>query len=152
MENLPDFSAPAVLLDEIRIDGTPSDLKWYTSYPKDLSSKALKKGGIFYGFLGDIPNTFRYMGPGADELCVKLFNTQMPLLWTSFETFEFMPCSATSWAVDISSKTVYYKLNENIFWSDGEPCTADDWLFADEFCKSKKSLIRKKTKNIIILK
>ena len=78
------------------------------------------------------------MGPGADELCVRLFNTQMPLLWTSFETFEFMPCSAVFWAVDISSKTVYYKLNENIFWSDDEPCTADDWIFADEFCKSKK--------------
>lgn len=138
MENLPDFSAPAVLVKDLRIAGTPSDLKWYTSYPKDLSSRALKKGGIFYGFLGDIPNTFRYMGPGADELCVKLFNTQMPLLWTSFETFEFMPCSAVFWAVDISSKTVYYKLNENIFWSDDEPCTADDWIFADEFCKSKK--------------
>ena len=138
MENLPDFSAPAVLVKDLQIAGTPSDLKWYTSCPKDLSSRALKKGGIFYGFLGDIPNTFRYMGPGADELCVRLFNTQMPLLWTSFETFEFMPCSAVFWAVDISSKTVYYKLNENIFWSDGEPCTADDWIFADEFCKSKK--------------
>ena len=68
MENLPDFSAPAILVKDLQIAGTPSDLKWYTSYPKDLSSKALKKGGIFYGFLGDIPNTFRYMGPGADGL------------------------------------------------------------------------------------
>ncbi|WP_253691998.1 MULTISPECIES: ABC transporter substrate-binding protein [unclassified Treponema] len=138
MQNIPDFSAPPVQVENFKAEGTPSHLKWYTSYPKDLSSKALKKGGIYYGFLGDIPNTFRYMGPGADELCVKLFNTQMPFLWTSFETFEFMPCSAVCWSVDLPSKTVYYKLNETMLWSDGVPCTADDWLFANEFCKSKK--------------
>ena len=51
MENLPDFSAPAVLVKDLRIAGTPSDLKRYTYYPKALSSRALTKGGMFSRFL-----------------------------------------------------------------------------------------------------
>lgn len=137
-KNLPDFSCPPVLVEDFSVPGLDKSLKWYTSFPKDYSSKALKKGGRFYGYLNDIPNTFRYLGPGADDSAVRMFNTQMPLLWVSLENFDFMPCSATHWAVDLENKTVYYKLYEKMFWSDGEPCTADDWIFALKFLQSKK--------------
>ncbi len=135
--SLPDFSCPPVSVDGIKIAGTPDYLQWYTSEPKNYSSSALKKGGKFYAYLNDIPNTFRYAGPGANDETVKLFNTQMPFLWTSQETFEFMPCSATHWAVNLPENTVYYKLSEKIRWSDGTACTADDWLFANKFLRSK---------------
>ena len=136
-QNLPVFSCPPILVEDFKIEGTPDYLKWYTCEPKDYSSKALKKGGSFYAYLNDIPNTFRYAGPEADDICVKLFNTQMPFLWQSLETLEFMPSAATHWAADLNSKTAYYKLNENMLWSDGKPCTADDWVFAWEFFQSK---------------
>ncbi|MGF7110125.1 ABC transporter substrate-binding protein [Treponema pedis] len=136
-KELPDFSCPPILISGIKVEGCPENLQWYTSNPKDYSSSALKKGGKFYAYLNDIPDTFRYVGPGANDETRKLFNTQMPFLWLSQETLEFMPCAATCWALDIQNKTVYYKLNENMFWSDGVPCTANDWLFAAKFLKSK---------------
>ncbi len=135
-KDLPDFSCPPVLVPGFTVEGAPDHLRWYTSSPKDYSSKALKKGGNFYSYIPDIPNTFRYAGPGADELCEKLFGTNMPLLWKSFETAEFMPAAATHWACDIKEKTAYYKLHEKMRWSDGEPCTADDWIFAQRFLSS----------------
>ncbi|WP_029410533.1 ABC transporter substrate-binding protein [Treponema pedis] len=137
MRTTPDFSCPPVKAENFYVPDTPSYLQWYTSEPKDISSQGLKKGGAYYTYLGDIPTSFRYAGPGADNISVRLFNTQMPFLWESLESREFMPCAATHWAVDLKEKTVYYKLNENILWSDGNPCTASDWIFAHKFLSSK---------------
>lgn len=138
MNTIPDFSCPPVLVQNFFREGVPDNLQWYTSYPKNYASAGLKKGGKFYGYINDIPNTFRYLGPGVDEQCIRFFNTQMPFLYVSHETSEFMPCAAECWAVDSSNKTVYYKLYEKIFWSDGHICTADDWVFAWKFLCSKK--------------
>lgn len=137
LKAIPDFSCPPIAVKDFFVLGTPEHVTWFTSEPQDYSSKALKKGGNFYAYLNDIPATFRYVGPGANSETEKLFNTQMPLLWVSLETFEFMPCAATHWAADLESNTAYYKLNENILWSDGIPCTADDWIFACRFLSSK---------------
>ena len=44
---------------------------------------------------------------------------------------------ATHWAFGDDHKTVYFKLDPDARWSDGTPVTADDYVFALEFMRSK---------------
>ena len=47
-------------------------------------------------------------------------------------TLKFIPSLATHWAFGADGKTVYYKLDPRARWSDGEPVTADDYVFSRE--------------------
>ena len=49
-----------------------------------------------------------------------------------------MPVLADSWAYDEDGKTIYYKLRPQVRWSDGEPVTADDYIYTLEFMRSDK--------------
>ena len=113
------------------------NLIWHTSYAKSTGSPHAKKGGVFYTYLNDIPNTFRYMGPSVDNVSKKLFHSHLSLLIRSDYDRGFLPALATHWAFGDDGKTVYYKLNKKAKWSDGLPCTVDDIIFALEFATSK---------------
>lgn len=137
MKNPPDFSTHTIELLELEEEGLPEKLKWRSSYAASFGSPNAKQGGSFYTFLHDIPNTFRYCGPGADAVSEKLFWNHVPLLIRSPEDGAFLPGAATQWAFSQDGKTVYYMLNPNAQWSDGEMCNADDFVFAAEFMHSK---------------
>ena len=112
-------------------------LIWHTSYAKSPGSPHAKKGGVFYTYLNDVPNTFRYMGPSVDGVSKKLFHSHLSLLSRSDYDRGFLPALATHWAFGDDGKTVYYKLNKKAKWSDGVPCTVDDIIFAVDFATSK---------------
>jgi len=138
--NIPDFTTKSI--ENINIEDAKKyeelkDLKWNTSSAISPGSPNAKTGGAFYTYLHDIPNTFRYVGPQADSISKSLFNNHIPLLVKSFEDFKFLPGCATHWAFSEDGKTVYYKLNKKVLWSDGKPCTADDFVFAIEFMQNK---------------
>ena len=137
--NIPDFKTYTnedIVLEEAETYEELKGLKWNTSMARSVGSPNAKKGGEFYTYLHDIPNTFRYVGPQVDIVSKTLFNNHIPLLFKSLEDFKFLPGCATHWAFAEDGKTVYYKLNKKTTWSDGIPCTADDFVFAIEFMQN----------------
>ena len=137
--NVPDFrtqTIEGVLLEETEKYEELKDLVWNTSSAISVGSPHAKKGGAFYTYLHDIPNTFRYVGPQVDNVSKTLFNNHIPLLVKSFEDFKFLPGCATHWAFGKDGRTIYYKLNQKATWSDGVPCTADDFVFAIKFMQN----------------
>ncbi len=137
--NVPDFSThtiEGVQLEDTKKYEELKGLEWNTSFATSVGSPNAKKGGAFYTYLHDIPNTFRYVGHEADSVSKMLFNNHIPLLVKSYEDFKFLPGCATHWAFSEDGKTVYYKLNKHAQWSDGIPCTIDDFVFAIEFMQN----------------
>src|SRR5690606_4165919 len=60
----------------------------------------------------------------------------VPLVSVHPNTLNYIPVLATHWAFDPDGKTVYYRLDPNAHWSDGEPIVADDYLFTVDFMRS----------------
>ncbi len=141
-ETFGDFST---YMEEVELEDAKryeelNDLRWYTSRAISAGSMHAKKGGVFYTYLHDFPNTFCYTTLRADVASKKLFQNHIPLLVRSIYDRAFLPGVASHWAFGSDGKTVYYKLNIAAKWSDGAKCTADDFLFAIEFMRSKEIL------------
>lgn len=117
---------------ELDVPNMPEKVKWLTAEGKDLASKDAKVGGTMHFTTSEWPATFRYTGPESNGSMRSLMWMQASLLWQNEDTQTYLPYSATHWAYGADEKTMYFKLREDIKWSDGEKCTADDWLFAWE--------------------
>ncbi len=118
----------------------PEDIQWETNMDDPpIGSPEAKKGGTLTSYLSGFPKTFRLYGPNANEAFANWSRpTSMDIALTMLHptTDNFVPILATHWAVMDDHKTVYYKLNEDARWSDGEPITADDFVYAYEFLSS----------------
>lgn len=135
-EQPPRFTCRTVAASDVFVPQLP-DAKWITVETPVFGSEHAKQGGTLYYHIPEFPPTFRYCGPNTDGLPKKLFWTQMPLLDSSPADYSFMPAAAVAWSFADDGKTVYYKLHEGMLWSDGKPCTADDFVFAVSFFTSK---------------
>lgn len=110
----------------------PADLIWEDgSDEPELGSPEAKKGGTNYITLFDFPRTLRTVGPDSNGSFRNfiLDEATIPLAMEHPDTRNFFPGLASSWALDPESATVYMKLDPDARWSDGEPITADDFLF-----------------------
>ena len=120
-------------------DKLPADLAWENgSHLPEMGSSDAQKGGTQYGRMQDFPRTLRTVGPDSnggfrryllDEVSINVAHRH-------FNEFDFYPGLAESWAIDWEKKTVYVKLDPAARWSDGEPVTADDFLFMFFFYQS----------------
>lgn len=137
-QTLPDFTSPTVPDKSVKVDGLPEDVVWLTSHPKTLGSKYAKKGGTYTTWMQSFPLTFRSVGPDANGSGRGLFwdNVKFSPVGTNSETQEFTPLLASHWAYGADKQTVYYKLWDNAAWSDGEPLTADDFVFTIDYMTS----------------
>ncbi|MGK0476623.1 MAG: microcin C transport system substrate-binding protein [Oleispira sp.] len=117
----------------------PSDIEWITnSSSSEWSSTDAKKGGLLRLNIASFPPTLRTVGPDSNNSFRSfLTNNQMPLVEMHPNSGEVIPMLASHWAYDHDGKTVYYKIKKNARWSNGYPVTADDFLFALEFNRSK---------------
>ncbi len=52
-------------------------------------------------------------------------------------TDKFIPIMATHWSVQSDQKTIYFKLDPDAKFSDGDPITADDYVFTWKMMQSK---------------
>lgn len=128
----PDFSSPQVEDHECFVENLPEDVIWLTSHPKDLGSPDTQVGGTIHIPIRKYPTTLRTIGQDVDVEDLSILQTNATLVSTNPETNEFMPYAATHWAFGKDGKTVYFKLHEHARWSDGQPVTADDFLFSYE--------------------
>lgn len=118
----------------------PAGLEWQNGmHLPDLGSPDAVKGGTQYGSIQDFPRTLRYVGPDSngafrtwilDDVTLSLAMGHPDIEGESY------PALATEWAVDEENRTVYARLDPDARWSDGEPVTADDFMFMFFFYQS----------------
>ena len=119
----------------------PDGLVWVTNDTDPVyASPEAKRGGTMHIYMQGFPLTLRQYGPdsNSDDFAYYYKSAlNASLVDLQPNTLNFVPSLATHWAFGADGKTVYYKLNPNARWSDGEPVTADDYVFGREFRLSK---------------
>lgn len=130
---------PSLRLSEQELPKIPKGLKWETNKDeKEWSSPDAKKGGVLKTYFTSFPLTIRYVGPDSNSsFRSAILNNHFSLTDYHPNTKNVIPRLATHWAYGEDQKTVYYKLDKDAKWSDGNPVTADDYLFTLEFMRSK---------------
>ena len=123
---------------EYPLSTLPQGLVWETNEQAPVyASGEARKGGMITTYLTSFPLTFRVVGPDANTSYRSIIlKNHMALTALHPETGELIPQMATHWAYGEDGSTVFYKLNPDAKWSDGESVTADDYMFALEFNRS----------------
>lgn len=128
-QNLPDFGIMQYEDKTLKVEGMPEEVVWLTADMPDFGSSLTKKGGTLHDYLTKYPENYRFVGPQGNHDARSLMNKFTGLMWSSDETLERGPLLCTHWAFGADNQTVYYKLRENVTFSDGSPCTADDYVW-----------------------
>lgn len=119
-------------------DELPSDLEWLTndSDPEFASPDAIQ-GGTFRATMASFPLTLRLVGPDSNGSFTGYlrYNNFGPVSFHPY-TRRAIPAIATHWAFGSDGRSIYYRINPNARWSDGEPVTSDDFVFAVQFMRS----------------
>lgn len=117
----------------------PSGLNWTNNDNQpEWGADNAQKGGIMRLRIASFPPTLRTVGPDSNNSFRSfILDNQLPLVTFHPDNKKIIPLLATHWAYDNDGKTVYYKIDPAARWSDGEPVTADDFVFALEFMRSK---------------
>ncbi|MCY4094993.1 MAG: extracellular solute-binding protein [Gammaproteobacteria bacterium] len=119
-------------------DQLPSDLEWLTndSDPEFASVDAIQ-GGTFRTTMSTFPLTLRLVGPDSNGSFTGYlrYNNFGPVSFHPY-TRRAIPAIATHWAFGSDGRSIYYRINPNARWSDGEPVTSDDFVFAVQFMRS----------------
>lgn len=118
----------------------PKDLVWHDGHnvPTFASPNAIR-GGTLNGFINDFPRTLRIVGPDANGSFRPyiLDYNDLTLVMQQPNTGQYFPALARAWAYGKDGRTMYFKLDPAARFSDGEPVTAEDYLFAFFFFRSK---------------
>lgn len=120
----------------------PADLAWTDGgeFP-ELGSSERKRGGTWNDRLQDFPPTLRVIGPDSnngfrgyllDDVSIKFAHIHPDVPGPH----RFFPGLASSWAIDMATKTVFVRIDPAARWSDGVPVTSDDLFFMFWFNQS----------------
>ncbi len=119
----------------------PGDLEWKDgSELESFASPDAKQGGTLNFWMSDFPRALRFVGPEASGSFRRhvLDNNALGLVHRHPNAeFDFCPGLAKSWALSKDGKTIYYKLDPDARYSDGEPVKAKDFFFTFFFMRSK---------------
>ena len=111
----------------------PEGIVWETNNDDPLiGSPDAIRGGTFNYMLGAYPLTFRLMGPNSNDAFAgwnRAFTMAFGLVGRHPVTDNFIPLMATHWSVQDDQRTIYFRLDPDARFSDGEPVTADDYVF-----------------------
>jgi microcin C transport system substrate-binding protein len=116
----------------------PADLKWESNDTDPVYADRGQAGGTFRDFMSSFPLTLRKYGPDSNGgFAAYVRETNLPLLSTHPVTRNPIPMLANQWAFGADNKTLYFRINPKARWSDGQPVTADDWVFTLKMMRSK---------------
>ena len=119
----------------------PGDLKWEDgSELESFASPDAQQGGTLNFWMQDFPRTLRYVGPEANGAFRGYMLDDNAVLLVHRHPnaeFAFYPGLAKSWATSKDGKTVYFKLDPDARYSDGESVKAKDFFFHFFFMRSK---------------
>ena len=111
----------------------PEGIVWETNDEDPLigSTEAIR-GGTFNFYMGAYPLTFRLVGPNSNDAFAgwnRAFTMAFGLVGRHPVTDNYIPVMATHWSVQEDQRTIYFRLDPDARFSDGEPVTADDYVF-----------------------
>ncbi len=117
----------------------PENLSWQTNLSDPIfASPEAKRGGRFRSFITTFPLTLRLVGPDSNGSFASYMRANhLGLVGIHPDTLNPIPELATHWAFGDDGHSLYYRLDPDARWSDGKPVTADDYLFALQFMRSK---------------
>jgi microcin C transport system substrate-binding protein len=117
----------------------PANLQWLTNdSDPEFADPAAQRGGTLREFVPSFPLTLRLVGPDSNGSFAGYMRAlNMSLVDVQPNTLHPIPALATHWAFAGDHKTVYFKLDQDARWSDGEKVTADDYVYSLEFMRSK---------------
>lgn len=111
----------------------PPDIQWETNNDDSpIGSSQAIRGGTFRDAIGAYPLTFRLMGPNANDGFAgwnRLFTMAFTLVQRHPVSDRFIPMMATHWSIQKDQKTIYFKLDPDARFSDGQAITAKDYVF-----------------------
>lgn len=117
-----------------------SAIEWTTNMDDPpIGDPNAKKGGTFRTYQRAYPLTLRLVGPDATDVFAnwsQSYSIEFRLVRRHPTTDNYIPWMATHWSVQPDGRTVYYKLDPDARWTDGEKITADDYAFAFEMLSS----------------
>ncbi|ENC6730078.1 ABC transporter substrate-binding protein [Vibrio navarrensis] len=133
------LAALAAVSFNLHAQSLPADINWISNNEEPLfASSEAKQGGTLRTYLTSFPQTLRSVGPDANSGLRHYFMDGAPKLAQRHpNTGKWIPQLAEAWAFDADNKTVYFKLDKNAKWSDGEKVTADDYVFMMKYYQSK---------------
>lgn len=120
------------------------DSEWTTNMDDPpIGNPDAPVGGVLRMPISSYPDTFRLYGPNSNGMIAnwhRPFSLQQigelntsTLVTIHPNTGNWIPLLATHWKISDDNKSVSYKLDKRVKWSDGQPVTADDYVFAYEF-------------------
>ena len=122
-------SQDAGLADPVTL---PDGIVWETNNDDPLiGSPDAIRGGAFNYMIGAYPLTFRLMGPNSND-AFAAWNRAFAMLGLVGRhpvTDNFIPVLATHWSIQDDQRTIYFRLDPDARFSDGEAVTADDYVF-----------------------
>lgn len=133
-----DASSTKIALPSYASEALPANLDWQTNNEDPIfSDPRAERGGTFNTWIFSYPLTLRLVGPDSNGSFAHFIRgNRMALVSRHPNTRNPIPSLATHWAFAADGKTVYYKLDPDARWSDGEAVTADDYMFAIDFMRS----------------
>ncbi len=117
----------------------PQGLTWITNNDDPIvASPKATRGGMLRDYVSAFPMTFRTVGPDSNGGFAGYMRAlNLSLVDMHPNTQNPIPSLATQWAFGSDGKTVFFTLDPDAKWSDGEPVTADDYLYNLDFMRSK---------------
>lgn len=109
-----------------------STIQWQTNYDDPpIGDPSALKGGTFHTYMTAYPLTLRLVGPNANDGFAswkRAVTMDFTLVRRHPTTDNYVPWMATHWSVQDDQRTLYFKLDPDARWSDGEPVTAADYV------------------------
>ena len=114
--------------------GTPADvpagLEWKDGLDQpEIGDPAAKKGGVFRRYIETFPPTIRPFGDNSNNsFRGDLYDyIDLPLVSLHPETMQVIPGLAKQWASSADGRTIYFRIDPEARYSDGEPVRARDF-------------------------
>ena len=129
---------PLFIAKKQHYEKLPENIEWLTNDADPVfASSDAKKGGTFRSALLSFPMTFRVVGPDSNgSFRGAILDNQLSLINIHPNTENIIPELATHWAFGKDKKTMYFKLDPKVKWSDGVPVTAWDYVYTLTFMRS----------------
>ncbi len=117
----------------------PQDLQWLSNTNDPIfASPEAQRGGRFRSFVTTFPLTLRLVGPDSNgSFAGYMRANNLSLVGIHPNTLNPIPELASHWAFGKDGHSIFYRLDPDARWSDGKPVTADDYVFALQFMRSK---------------
>ncbi len=114
-----------------KIEDLPTDLRWENGQDEpEIGDAKAKKGGTMRNYMLAFPPTLRVLGENSNSSFRSYHydDMEMGLITLHPETGKVIPAIAKEWAVSADNTTVYYRIDPEARFSNGDPIETEDFF------------------------